>query len=162
MTSWWWAHSARNMWRNIINLLQNKNLRIKLVIRLDYTEMHGQQNIKKGNYFHSSRLQLFGEVVNNFVSFPGNIEGPVTSYSTTRTISVRKQCNFAKWYTIRNVIQFKNDLSNCKIPLLRTLTIQHLVLLCYGHYKLWHKFPTISEELHLKKHAIFEINANIF
>jgi len=35
------------MYRNIINVLQNKNLCIKLVSYCDYTEMHGQQNIKK-------------------------------------------------------------------------------------------------------------------
>jgi len=34
------------MYRHIINLLDNKNLCIKLVNYYDYTEMHGQQNIK--------------------------------------------------------------------------------------------------------------------
>jgi len=32
LTSWWWAHSARNMYRRIINLLKNKISCIKLVI----------------------------------------------------------------------------------------------------------------------------------
>ena len=46
-----WPHddkhnSARNMYRHIINLLQKKNLCSKLVNYWDYTEMHGQQNIK--------------------------------------------------------------------------------------------------------------------
>ena len=38
------AHIARNMYRHVINLLQNKILCIKLVNYLYYTEKHGQQN----------------------------------------------------------------------------------------------------------------------
>ena len=60
LTSWWWAHSARNVKRRIINLLQNKNLCIKLVSSQDYTEMHGQQDIKIRNlrFSLSTKVQV--------------------------------------------------------------------------------------------------------
>jgi len=37
--------AARNMWRIEINIYE-KELCVKLVIYKDYTEIHGQQNIK--------------------------------------------------------------------------------------------------------------------
>jgi hypothetical protein len=37
--------AARNMWRIEINI-HEKELWVKLVIYKDYTEMHGQQNMK--------------------------------------------------------------------------------------------------------------------
>ena len=37
--------AARNMWRIEINI-HEKELCVKLVVYKDYTEMHGQQNIK--------------------------------------------------------------------------------------------------------------------
>ena len=40
--------AARNMWRIEINI-HEKELCVKLVIYKDYTEIHGQQNVKKDN-----------------------------------------------------------------------------------------------------------------
>jgi len=49
------VHSAQNVQRHIINLLLNKNVCIKLVNYSDYTEMHGQQNIKIRVHYNSHR-----------------------------------------------------------------------------------------------------------
>jgi len=43
--------AARNMWRIEINI-HEKELCVKLVIYKDYTDMHGQQNIKNSRVLH--------------------------------------------------------------------------------------------------------------
>jgi len=43
--SWWWAHGCSKHVENLTKHIRKK-LCIKLVIYKDYTDMHGQQNIK--------------------------------------------------------------------------------------------------------------------
>jgi hypothetical protein len=49
--------AARNMWRIEINI-HEKELCVKLVIYKDYTDMHGQQNIKKQQGSSHAYLQF--------------------------------------------------------------------------------------------------------
>ena len=46
LTSWWWAQQCSKHVEACNKLIIKKNLCIKLVNYWDYTEMHGQQNIK--------------------------------------------------------------------------------------------------------------------
>jgi hypothetical protein len=52
-----------------MSLLQNKNLCIKLVSYYDYTEMHGQQNIKKNVACVEAINKICYGLLYTFISF---------------------------------------------------------------------------------------------
>ena len=49
--SWWWVHGCSKHVENWNKHIRKKELCVKLVIYKEYTEMHGQQNIKCSHLF---------------------------------------------------------------------------------------------------------------